>query len=259
MWRRWWPPSWAAARCWRRWERGSRSSFLESGYQQELYGATQLPEDADGFATVLGGVAFAPDGDAWVAECLFGATTLHRFDAQTTATVNGTSTHPSTTVPTQGGCGLTNHPDGHLYSNSSAGIYRLDASTGLPVAWPDGGSNPRGHAGNALGITVDPKTTHVIYAGDGCHPSLAPGEPTCTIYDLNPTNGAVTSFASLSRTDVPFVDGIYFDPTGSFLFMANRGGDSGATFLTILRRPEDSIPNTTFPQIVQSVPTAVRA
>src|SRR5471030_842093 len=87
---------------------GQSFTFLESGYQQELYGATQLPEDADGFATILGGVAFAHDGDAWVAECFFGATTLHRFDSQTTAVVNGTSVHASTSVPTQGGCGLTN-------------------------------------------------------------------------------------------------------------------------------------------------------
>src|SRR5688500_10981400 len=43
--------------------------FLESGYEQQLYAATQLPADEDGFAIVLGSVAFAPDGDIWVTEC----------------------------------------------------------------------------------------------------------------------------------------------------------------------------------------------
>ena len=234
---------------------GQSFLFLQSGYQQELYGAVQLPGDDDGFATVLGGVAFAPDGDVWSAECLFGGTTLHRFDMQTTTTVNNTSIHPTTSVPTQGGCGLTNHPDGSLYSNSSAGIYRLDANTGLPVPWADGGASPRGHAGNALGVTVDPLTTHVIYAGDGCHPTLAPDEPNCNIYDLDPTNGKLTSFAVLDRTVVPFVDGIYFDPTGTYLFLANRAEDEDVNYLTILRRPENSTPNTALPQIVQSVQT----
>ncbi|MGE3707985.1 MAG: hypothetical protein AB7I13_22135, partial [Vicinamibacterales bacterium] len=53
---------------------GTGQSFLtlESGYEQELYGVVQLPEDEDGLATVLGGVAFAPDGDVWSAECTFG-------------------------------------------------------------------------------------------------------------------------------------------------------------------------------------------
>src|ERR1700733_12297112 len=76
---------------------GTGESFLtlDSNYQQELYGATQLPADDDGFATNLGGVAFAPDGDVWSAECTFGfsGTNLHRFDAQTNApTIHATST-----------------------------------------------------------------------------------------------------------------------------------------------------------------------
>ena len=239
----------------------SFTTFLEAGYEQELYGVAQLPPDADGFATILGGVAFAPDGDPWVSECLFQGTRLHRFDSQTFApTTNGTSTlHPRTSVNTQGGCGLTNHPDGFIYSNSSLGIVRLNASTGLAVPWPGANPNPRGAPGNALGITVDPRTGHLIYAGKDCHPSLVPGAATCTIYDLDPANTTTTPttiFALLDHDDVPFVDGVYFDPTGTYLFMANRGSVEGIHFLTILRRPEASVPNTTLPQIVQSILTS---
>jgi hypothetical protein len=238
---------------------GQSFQFLEPGYTQQLFGVTQLPEDADGFATVLGGVAFAPDGDAWSAECLFGDTRLHRFDLQTTRPViNGTETlHAETVVQTQGGCGLTNHPDGTLYSNSAAGVYRLDAETGLPVSWPDGGAGPRGLPGNALGITADPKTGHVIYVGAGCHPTLDPSAATCTIVDLDPLTGLASPFATMNRAEVSFVDGIYFDPTGDYLFMANRSDVSGTHFLTILRRPEASVPFTLLPQLVQSVPSTV--
>ena len=112
----------------------SFTSFLESGYEQELYGAVDLGADEDGVArTVLGGVAFAPDGDVWSAECQFGfnGTRLYRFDSQNNSPmVHMTSTlHPATAVDTMGGCGLVNHPDGvHMYSNSAVGVFQLDAS-----------------------------------------------------------------------------------------------------------------------------------
>src|SRR5262249_14203952 len=134
-----------------------------------------------------GGVAFAPNGDPWVAECVFGQTVLHRFaSAELLPALHGTTSRhrESMTVPTQGGCGLSNNADGFLYSNSQDGVWTLNASTGAPVAGPFG---PRG---NALGITADPRTGHVIYTGATCHPFLLPalGEPdtstTCDICDL---------------------------------------------------------------------------
>jgi len=242
---------------------GTGQSFLtlESGYEQELYGVVQLPEDEDGLATVLGGVAFAPDGDVWSAECTFGlsGTRLHRFDAQgSVPPVHGTSTlHPVTSVATSGGCGLVNHPDGtHIYSNSADGVVQLDAATAaLTATYPASASRP----GNALGIAVDPQTSHVMYAGAACHPTLParlsflsrPFESDCKIYDLDPATGAVTDFAVLPPF---FIDGIYFDPAGDFLFLANRDPFGSGHRLTILRRPEDSAPFTADPQLVQSVP-----
>jgi uncharacterized repeat protein (TIGR01451 family) len=241
---------------------GSGHSFtaLEAGYLQELYGTSDLgvdPFDPAAARTVLGGIAFAPDGDVWSSECRFGfdGTRLHRFDKQMDSSgspINGTSTvHPETTVDTSGGCGLVNHPDGvHMYSNSALGVVQLSASTGAATAtYPQSAANP----GNALGIAVDPRPGHhVMYVGAACHPSLPfflglPDDAPCKIYDLDPATGTVTDFATVAST---FIDGIYFDPTGTYLFVANRAPIA----LTILRRPEDSVPNTAFPQLVQDVP-----
>jgi len=232
---------------------GQSFQSLQGGFTQDLVGTTQMPSDQDGFASVLGGVAFAPDGDVWTADCLFSGTRLHRFDVQSVLPVtHGTSTvHPEMTiVTTQGGCGLTNHPSGFLFSNSSQGVWKLNASTGLPAPGP----NPLGPAGNALGITVDPQTGHLVYAGADCHPTLQPDASTCTFYDLDPTSGLVTLFAQMPDSNVPFVDGIYFEPAGNYLFLANRGQVVGQNFLTVVSRPAAPVIGPSAVQIVQAIP-----
>src|SRR5262249_15022660 len=62
---------------------------------------------------------------------------------------------------------------------------------------------------------------HVVYVGADCDPNNS-SATTCTIYSLDPGTGTTSVFASFSHNDVPFVDGIYFDPTGNFLFITNR-------------------------------------
>jgi uncharacterized Ntn-hydrolase superfamily protein len=229
---------------------------LQPGFAQSLVAVTQLGTDADGFALVLGGIAFASNGDIWSAECVFSGTTLHRFSVSTTQPVtNGTATiHPEVlpAVATQGGCGLTNHPNGFLYANSSQGVWQLDASTGLPTTGP----NPMGPAGNALGITTDPQTNHLVYAGADCHPTLVPGATTCTIWDFDPVAGISTPFVQTPHSVLPFVDGVYFDPTGSFLFVANRVDlEETQNYLTILSRPVGPVLVADTSQVVQSIPT----
>jgi hypothetical protein len=260
---------------------GTGQSFLnlfDSNYQQELYATAQMPDNDDGTAaTNLGGVAFAPNGDPWVSECNLGlsGTVLHRFDGASTNASNphGTATlHPQTSgspVSTAGGCGLTNNADGYIYSNSAIGISRLDASTGLAAAWPDAATGPRGPAGNSLGVTSDPHADgngvhHVIYVGAACHPSLPglldilalPYESDCKIYDLNPATGVTATFADLGPTSALFVDGVYFDPTGTYLFATNRDQLGVNNYLTILRRPENSFPNTSNAQVLPSIAMA---
>ncbi len=64
-----------------------------------------------------------------------------------------------TTLPSHAGCGLTNHPNGALYSNTQGGVVKLDANTGALLAGPFG---PRG---NGLGIATDPQTDNLVYVG----------------------------------------------------------------------------------------------
>lgn len=209
---------------------------LQPPFTQELFGVTPNAGLQDTDFGILGGVAFAPNGDVWSSECLFYGTTLHRFHLQSPYAANSTTTlHAEELVPTQGGCGLTNHPDGFLYSNSMDGVWRLDAATGLPVA------GPVGLAGNALGITVDPQTHHLVYLGAACHPALNTGDEPCTILDLDPAAidpsapaSGVTVFARVTTTKISYADGIYFDPAGSALFVATR---DPAHSLTIVSRP----------------------
>ena len=109
---------------------GQSFTTLTSGVTQELYGTGPV---------FFGGVAFASNGDPVVDECQFGGSQLYRFTASSTlSTVNGTSSlHSVAALPSAAGCGLTNHPDGNIYSNTGAGVVELSASTG---ALPRGAS-----------------------------------------------------------------------------------------------------------------------
>ncbi len=169
--------------------------FLQAGFTQSVYGS------APGF---MGGVAFAPDGDVLVNACSTGGSALRRFDAATTVVVHGTTVHPQVPImPSNSGCGLTNHPNGDLYSNTSSGVTRLDANTGAVKG------GPFGHAGNALGIAPDPITNELVYVGDDN-----------ALYAIDPALSSTRVFSSVTTGN--FVDGIYFSPDGSLLFAANR-------------------------------------
>jgi hypothetical protein len=129
---------------------------LQPGYTQEVFGVATI-------ANNMGGVAFAADGDVWVKGC---DSTLGpvRFDLARTGTVNGTSVHPlqaGATVTTGTGCGMTNHPDGRLYLNTTGGAQRLDAGTGAVLGVV-------GLPGNTYGITVDPQTSRLVYPLSTC-------------------------------------------------------------------------------------------
>lgn len=232
-------------------------SYLDPAFTQELIATEQLgpypgtENDTEPLATVLGGIAFAPDGDVWAANCVDGPNQIHRFDMNgTRPMIHQTATlrPKQMSVATAGGCGLTNHPVGQaMYMNSSQGVRRLSADSGLPLAWPDGSTSPMGAPGNALGIAVDPVTHHLVYAGDDCD-DRGPASATCTLWGLDPNTGFTVVYGQFAHDEVPFVDGIYFDPTGNYLFVANRteqyvvyGQGSHDYYelnrLTIIRRP----------------------
>ncbi len=191
---------------------GKSFLFLEPGFTQEITGVTPH---------FMGGVAFAPDGDPWVNDCTFSGSELHRYDLQGIAPeVFGTKLHPESVVPSNAGCGMTNHADGFIYSNTSLGVVQIAADTGAPTG------SIVGPGGNALGIAPDPQTGDLVYVADNCRFTGI-----CDIITVDPDTGAFSSFVTLVGSN--FVDGIYFDPDGSRLFMATR---SPGFALTIIDR-----------------------
>jgi hypothetical protein len=193
--------------------------FLQPGLTQELFATGPLPP-----GEIDGGIAFAPNGDLWVDSC--NRNTLFKFQSDVTTVVNGTPVHPQapgSPISVIAGCGLTNHPDGTMYSNTGGGVTNLDAITGAQL-------RPTfGPQGNGLGIAVDPQTDNLIYVG-GIGGSCF-GTPPCTIVSVNPVTAVASTFANLDPADATFIDGIFFDPTGNFLFMAVRNPDRGLTVL----------------------------
>lgn len=189
---------------------------LQPPFTQALYGS------ASGF---FGGVAFASNGDVFVDACQFSNSSLTRFDSHSTLPAqHGTTTlHPSTVVPSAAGCGLTNHPNGSLYSNTSNGVVRLDGTTGAQTGGPFGG------AGDALGIAPDPVNGKLAYVSSN-------GQ----ILEVDPNLTASTVFST--ATSGHFIDGIYFDPSGKYLFESDR---SPGFHLTVVDRSG---------ALVQSVP-----
>ena len=195
------------------------STFLDAGFTQELWGT------APGF---MGGVAFAPDGDVWVSSCSFSNGSLRRFDSGTTAIVDvgppDTSAHPLILTvagaTARAGCGLTNHPNGNLYSNTRGDrVVEHDANTGAFI-------RSIGSRGNALGITTDPTNGRVVYVAENCRFT-----GTCDIRTVDPVTLNDVVFVSLGSADAQFVDGIYFNPDGSQLFLANRSPAFRATVI----------------------------
>ncbi|WP_372729701.1 hypothetical protein [Nocardioides sp.] len=175
---------------------GKSFTTLAPSFTQDLFGIG--PE-------FFGGVAFAPDGDPLVDFCRFSGSDLRRFDRQSVVSPDptGSELHPSTVQGSNAGCGLTNHPDGTLYSNTSGGVTNLDANTGAQL-------RPAfGDAGNALGIATDPQTLNLVYVGfDGV---------------LRFVNRDFTTAGTYSgATAGLFIDGIAFEPQGRYLFIADR-------------------------------------
>lgn len=170
---------------------------LASGYVQTLYGSAAS-------STFFGGVAFAPNGDVWVADCE-GTGTLHRFSASSTYLQDGNTLHIATTVASDVGCGLAGGGNGVMYSNTFQGVATINANTGAPIS-------TAGAAGDDLGIALDPQTGNIVYvAADGA-----------TLYSLDMSSNNTTDF-STSAPSGSLIDGIAFDPSGDYLFASDVG------------------------------------
>src|SRR5579864_3872975 len=191
---------------------GQSFSPLPAGFSQTLYASSPVN---------LGGIASAFDGDLWVDECGYSGSPLHRFSSSETVAQDGSTLHTeAANDPSNAGCGLTSHPDGTLYSNASLGVTNLDANSAALL-------RTLGVPGNALGIAVDPQTSHLVYVAADCRFTA-----TCTLVDLDPTMATQHTLATLTSTDSELIDGISFDPSGNFLFLANRAPAFRLTILT---------------------------
>lgn len=209
--------------------------FLQPGLSQSLYVTDNLPNRG-----INGGLAFAPNGDLWADSC--NARTLLKFQAAVTTVIDSTPVHPLSPgfpISANTGCGLTNHPDGTLYSNSGPGVINLDALTGGQLRPAFG---PRG---NGLGITVDPQTNNLVYVGGVGGTCF--GTPPCTIVSANPATMASMTFAVIDASVANFIDGIVFDPSGNFLFMAVRRPSVGLVIVNRSGVVVQQIPIPRFP------------
>jgi hypothetical protein len=169
-------------------------------------------------ATVWGGVAFAPNGDPWLCN---NTDFVQRLPADTVTPVGGGSFGHRATGIVPSTCayvsthrrdgGLSNNPDGFIYANTQHGVLRIDPNTGMDLAH-------FGQGGNGQGITTDPRTGSLVYAGDdGAILTAPPGG-----------SSGVFSTATVGRP----VEGIVFDPTGSVLFVAEDPLDPNSQPLT---------------------------
>lgn len=214
---------------------GQSFAMLVPGFSQRLFGVVSefvVP------GAYLGGIAVLQNGDVIAAECLSSNARLHRFQAN--ATIPGTTLHVDTPMNSEGGCGIVVHPDGFLYSNRDGGpmvpgVVKIDPATGQTV-------RAMGPAGNALGIAVDPKTDHLVYAGRDCRAGLF--GPTCTLFDLDPETGKAEARVVFNSNQVGYIGGIYFDPSGEFIFLNNR---FPSPTLTIIRRNDQIVQHVDMP------------
>jgi hypothetical protein len=125
--------------------------------------------------------------------------------------IHGTTIHlaePGSPFAANIGTGLTNGIDGNLYSNTISGVVKLDPNTGAHL------EGPFGPAGNGLGIATDPQTGNLVYVGANSR-----------LFVVDP--GFTTSGTFSAATAGRALDGIYFDPTGDFLFVALSLPQSG--------------------------------
>ncbi len=170
-------------------------TFIQSGYTAEVVGTSP---------SFLGGLAFAPDGDILANHCGFSGSPLDRWDVQGgTTSVNGSNLYNRTSMSSNAGCGMTNHSDGYLYSNTGSGVVRLNADTGAMVGGAYGGS------GNALGIAPDPLTGNLYWV-----------QSSQTIGVFDPISNTVVNAAFANNGG--FTDGIYWNPDGSLLYTTDR-------------------------------------
>jgi len=161
-------------------------------------------------------VGIAPNGEhAYV----IGDGMLHRLDvdANTGELIGGTAIAGGTSRK----IGLD--PQGRfafvVINGTSLATFRLDAATGAPISPPASVVLP---ANSGLtDIAIEP-TGRFAYANVGNNPG------TLLAYAIDATTGALTQIGSVPAGDTPF--GMAVDPSGRFLYAANRNSNNVSAY-----------------------------
>lgn len=189
----------------------------------------------------MAGVVTAANGDVLVRSPDCGGTaTFLRFDPVNTTIVNSTTLHVfkgAIPIPPSTGCGVVQHGDGTLYTNTLAGVLQLsrtDPNIGALL------SGPFGAGGDNLGITVDPycsdialdvpmgscpKDKHRLVYIDGN------GHDIRTVDPANPASDTLLATTPASAA-ISRMDGIAFG-TDKSLYLASRSPTPGVVVITI--------------------------
>ncbi|WP_418119817.1 lactonase family protein [Variovorax sp. 350MFTsu5.1] len=136
---------------------------------------------------------------------------IHRLNIDaTTGDLDG-----STAVAVAGGNSrkLGFDPDGRFAfvpNGASIEVFRLDQGTGVPISPPVSVALP---VGGFVDVATEP-SGRFAYVSTGNNPG------TLFAYSIDQTTGALTSIGSVPSGNTPF--GMAIDPTGRFVYVANR-------------------------------------
>jgi len=144
---------------------------------------------------------------------------IHRLNIDaTTGDLDG-----STAVAVAGGNTrkLGFDPDGRFAfvpNGSSIEVFRLDQGTGVPISPPVSVALP---VGGFVDVAAEP-SGRFAYVSTGNNPG------TLIAYSIDQTTGALTSIGSVPSGNTPF--GMAIDPTGRFVYVANRNSHNVSAY-----------------------------
>jgi len=129
----------------------------------------------------------------------------------------------STSVAVAGGNSrkLGFDPDGRFAfvpNGASIEVFRLDQGTGVPTSPPVSVALP---VGGLVDVAVEP-SGRFAYVSTGNNPG------TLLAYSIDQTTGALTSIGSVPSGNTPF--GMAIDPTGRFVYVANRNSNNVSAY-----------------------------
>jgi len=103
-------------------------------------------------------------------------------------------------------------------NGASIEVFRLDQNTGVPISPPMSVALP---VGGFVDVAAEP-SGRFAYVSAGSNPG------TLLAYSIDQTTGALTSIGSVPLGTTPF--GMAIDPTGRFVYVANRNSHNVSAY-----------------------------